>query len=360
MAKKGRHDWKAPSWLKESIASTAWFHDKKVEVYEGTTEINGISLWRENYRTMLDLDHIQQILKKDLRKITDDEIIEHILLHDLHKIPDLAKSIKLDGVRVPLILSYGKKLIDGNRRLLACRYLMKKEKDHTEKFTVSIVKCLSPRVSKEIKLKIIAEMNFLPQHKEEWPRYVRAQFALQEYENFLRTSKNEKEAYKHVNYFLDIPPADLKRFREVLKMIEEYVKFVERAGKKKRQDAEIFGRSKFHFFEELHNKADVIDKPVKKMFFRYLSDQQITSMTKVREFAAILRYAPARKHLEKQNGSFELAKSMYAESASPKKALARIKRFCAWIENLSNVEKDIIPVDLKKRLSKAVQKLLKK
>jgi hypothetical protein len=55
-----------------------------------------------------------------------------------------------------------------------------------------------------------------------------------------------------------------------------------------------------------------------------------------------------------------MAKSMYAESASPKKALAKIKRFCAWIENLSNVEKDIIPVDLKKRLSKAVQKLLKK
>jgi len=359
MAKKNKHDWKPPKWLKEPVPSTAWFHDKEVEIYEGTTEINGISLWRENYRTLLDLDHIQQILKRDLDEIKDDEIIDHILRQNLHRIPDLAKSIKLNGVRVPLILSYGKKLVDGNRRLLACRYLMKKEKVHTEKFTVSIVKCLRPRVSKEITLKIIAEMNFLPQHKEEWPRYVRAKFALEEYGKILR-KENEKEAYKYVNFFLGIPPADLKRFREVLKMIEEYVKFVERAGEKTRQDAEIFGRSKFHFFEELYNKADIIDKPVKKMFFRYLSNQQITSMTKVREFAAILRYTPARKHLEKQNGSFELAKSMYNESASPKKALARIKRFCAWIENLSNVEKDSISVDLKKRLSKAVQKLLNK
>jgi len=311
MAKKVKHNWKPPKWLKEPVPSTSWFHDIEVEVYEGTTEVKDISLWRENYRTMLDLEHIQQILKKDLRKITDDEIIEHILSHDLHKIPGLAKSIKNNSVRVPLILSYDKELIDGNRRLFACRYLMKKEREQTTKFTISNVKCLSPEASEEVKLKIIAEMNFLPQHKEEWPRYVRAQFALQEYGNFLRKSKNEKEAYKHVNYFLGIPPADLKRFREVLKMIEEYVEFVERAGKKTRQDAEIFGRLKFHFFEELYNKADVIDKPVKKMFFRYLSNQQITSMTKVREFAAILRYAPARKHLEKQNGSFELAKSMY-------------------------------------------------
>ncbi|MBC8469468.1 MAG: ParB N-terminal domain-containing protein [Planctomycetes bacterium] len=359
MAKKVKHNWKPPTWLNDPVPSTSWFHDIEVDVYEGTTEVKDISLWKENYRTMLDLEHIQQILKKDLHRITDDEIIEHILRHDLHKIPDLAKSIKENSVRIPLILSYDKELIDGNRRLLACRYLIKKERELTTKFTLSNVKCLSPTASEDVKLKIIAEMNFLPQHKEDWPPYVRAKFAIQEYDNALNKFKNEKEAYKHVNYFLDIQPAKLKRYREVLKMIEEYVKFVEKAGKKTRQDAEIFGRSKFHFFEELYNKADVIDKPVKKMFFRYLSDQQITSMTKVREFAAILRYAPARKHLEKQNGSFELAKSMYGESASPKKALAKIKRFYAWIENLSNVEKGCIPVDLKKRLSKAVQKLLK-
>jgi hypothetical protein len=359
MAKKDAHDWKPPSWLNEPVSSTAWFHDIEVEVYEGTTEVKDISLWRENYRTMLDLDHIQQILKKDLREITDDEIIEHIIRQDLHHIPALAKSIKFNGVRVPLILSYDKELIDGNRRLLACRYLMKKEKDQTEKFTISNVKCLSPEASEEVKLKIIAEMNFLPHHKEDWPRYVRAKFAIQEFKRALKKLRDEKKAYKHVEYSLDIEPHDLKRFVAVLEMIDEYVKDVGKESQEKRQGAERFGRSNFHFFEELYNKAEVIDNPVKELFFRYLNNQQITSMIKVREFAKIIGYAPARKHLEKQNGSFELAKSMYDESASPQKTSAKIMRFCAWIENLSRVEKDSISVDLKKRLNESVRKLSK-
>lgn len=356
MAKKVTLDWKPPSWLKEPVASTAWFHDKEVNVYEGTTKINGISLWRENYRTMLDLDHIQQILKKGLDEITDDEIIEHILHQDLHKIPELAKSIKLNGVRVPLILSHKKKLIDGNRRFLACKYLLGKKGKPDPKFTIVPVKCVDPKISDETELKIISEMNFLPQHKEEWPRYVRAQFALQEYENALRKSRNEKEAYKHVNYLLDIPPSDLKRFREVLKMIKEYVKYVEVNKQKTRQDAEIFGRSKFQFFEELYNKAECLDKPVKELFFRYLCNKEITSVTKVREFTKVIRYAPARKHLEKKNGSFELAKSLYA---SPRKALTKITQFCEWLENLSRAERDSISVDLRKRLVDAVRKFSK-
>lgn len=359
MAKEVILDWKPPSWLNEPIASTAWFHDIEVEVYEGTTEVKDISLWRDNYRTMLDLEHIQQILKKDLSKITDDEIIEHILRQDLHKIPDLAKSIKLNGVRVPLILSYDKELIDGNRRLLACRYLVKKEEVQTDKFTVSNVKCLGPKASEDVKLKIIAEMNFLPQHKEDWPRYVRAKFAIQEFERALKKLRNEKKAYKQVEYYLDIKPPDLKRFGAVLEMIDEYVKYVGKESQEKRQDAERFGRSNFHFFEELYNKVEVIDHPVEELFFRYLNNQQITSMMKVREFAKIIGYAPARKHLEKKGGSFELAKSMYDESAGPRKASAKIIRFCEWLVNLSQAEVNSISADLRKRLSEAVRKLSK-
>lgn len=359
MGKRIKHDWKPPSWLKEPVPSTAWFHDIETEVYEGTTEVKDIRLWRENYRTMLDLDHIQKILKKDLRKITDDEIIEYIIHQDLHKISDLAKSIKLNGVRVPLILSYGKKLLDGNRRLLACRYLIDKEKKQTEKFTISNVKCLSPKASAEIKLKIIAEMNFLPQHKEEWPRYVRAKFALKEFNDALKRLDNEEEAYKHVSYFLGIPPAELKRFREVLKMIKKYVTYVTNNKQKTLQDAEIFGRSKFQLFEELYNKAEIIDKATEEIFFRYLAQQEITSVTKVREFAKIIKYVPAKKYLCKKSGSFELARSMYNESASPKKASTRIIRFCEWIEHLPRRDINNIQADLKKRLNKAIQKILK-
>ena len=190
MAKKSKHEWEPPSWLNEHVPSTAWFHDKEVEVYEGTTEVNGISLWRGNYRTLLDLKQLQEIRGKTLKRLTDDDIIEYIFCQGLHKISNLAKSIKINGVRVPLILSYDKELIDGNRRFLACKYLLKKEKDESAKFTVSAVKCLHPNVGEETKLKIIAEMNFLDPHKEKWPQNVRAQFAIKEFDSVLKKLKD--------------------------------------------------------------------------------------------------------------------------------------------------------------------------
>ena len=50
MAKENKYKWKSPSWLKDPVAAMAYFHDEVVEVYDGTTEISGIQLWRENYR----------------------------------------------------------------------------------------------------------------------------------------------------------------------------------------------------------------------------------------------------------------------------------------------------------------------
>ena len=363
MAKKNKHDWKPPAWLNNPIASVVWFHDEGVDVYEGTTLVRDIRLWRENYRTMLDLDQLQELRGKDRKKPTDDEIIDHILRQGLHKIPDLAKSIRMNGVRIPLVLSYKKDLLDGNRRFMACKYLIKKEGETNPNFTVVPVKCVDPKISNETKLKITAEMNFLDPHKEEWPRNVRAKFAINQFKVALNKFKDEKKAYDYINYNLEINKPDLIRFQAVIEMINDYVKYV---GKKARQEAERFGRSKFQFFEEFYNKALIGRHPIKDtklaleakmLLYKYIRNQQITSMMKVRNFADIVRYRPSREHLKKSTGSFAVAKSMYDDYAMPKKASARIARFCDWLEALSKAEKEILSVSLKNRLKKSVQKL---
>lgn len=363
MAKKSKHKWASPDWLNESVPSTAWFHDKEVEVYEGTTEIKGISLWRGNYRTLLDLKQLQEVQGKTLKRLTDDDIIEYIFHQGLHKISNLAKSIKINGVRVPLILSCDKELIDGNRRFLACNYLMRKEGEPDPKFTIAPVKCVDPKISDEIKLKIIAEMNFLDPHKEKWPQNVRAQFAIKEFDAALKKLKDEEEAYEYIDYNLEISKTDLLRFKAVFEMIDEYVDYV---GEKARQAAEIFVRKKFQFFEEFYNKAlsrgkAIKDRKVadlaKKLLYKYLFDKQLTSVTKVRQFAEFVRYKPAIDELKKPNGSFAVAKSIYDDYASPRIASEKIIGFCEWLEGLSASEKNKLSYELKKRLKKAVQKL---
>lgn len=366
MTKKNKHDWKSPKWLDDPIATKAYFHDVEVEVYEGTTEVSSIRLWKENYRTMLDLDQLQQMTGKALSNLTDDEIAEHILQQGLHKIPDLAKSIKSNGVRVPLILSYGKQLIDGNRRLLACKHLMKREATQSPLFTRSTVKCLPPRVSEKTKLKVVAEMNFLPEHKEDWTPEVKANFAIREFQKSLERLGDEGKAYEHVSFHLDVQPSVLKRWQAVMEMIDEYIKYVEKEGQKAKWEAERFGRKKFQFFEEFYNKAlfgirRIKDQKLvsesKNLFYKYIRSQQLTSVNKVRNFAEIVRYEPARNHLKKQNGSFAVAKSMYDDFTTPKKASVKIMRFCEWLENLSEDEKSSLSADLKKRLKRAVQQL---
>ncbi|GAH89332.1 unnamed protein product, partial [marine sediment metagenome] len=231
------------------------------------------------------------------------------------------------------------------------------------KFIVSVVKCLPPNISEDIKLKIIAEMNFLDPHKEPWPRHVRAKFAIQEFEKALERLKDEEEAYDHIWSNLEISMGDLIKFHVVVGMIEDYVKFV---GKEARQAAERFGRIKFHFFEEFYNKAMCGKNAIhdrrevdlaKKLLYRYLDNEQLTSMTKVREFAQIIRYKPAKRHLTKINGSFTLAKSLYDDYAGPKRASTKVTRFCEWLEGLSASEKKEISDELKKRLKIAVKKL---
>lgn len=357
------HGWSPPAWLKTPVASTARFHDQEVEVYEGMCEVEKIHLWHENFRTLLDFDHLAQLTKTKAGKISESDFIEYIIQQGLHNIPDLAESIKINGVRVPIIVSHGQELLDGNRRLIACKYLLSSETKQLPTFSVVPVKCTAPRVSEALKLKIIAEMNFLPDHKEPWPREVRAAFAIQQFEGAFKKHQDEAKAYEHVEYFLHLKKSDVKRFQAVLAMLGEYADYVEKEGKKARQEAERFGRSKFQFFEEFYNKAlagkNTVKEPseARQLLYRYVRNQQLVSMMKVREFAEIIRYEPSRIYLKKDDGTFRIAQQIYNDYTQQKEVAITVTTFCEWLENLSAKDKKQITPDLRARLSLAIVKL---
>ncbi len=202
--------------------------------------------------------------------------------------------------------------------------------------------------------------------KEPWPREVRAKFAVDHYNEFLKEYKDEEEAYRKVKYFLEISKQDIHRFRAVLEMIAEYVEYVNKSVVRTKQDAEIFARSKFHFFEEFYNKTCKGRTPIKNpklikeanvLLYKYILNEQLNSTIKVREFASVVRYEPTRKYLQKPKASFEIARINYQDYARPKKAVLKITHFCEWLEELTSTEKKEIPDSLKKKLIKAVKSL---
>lgn len=358
--------WDPPDWLDSPTPGTMLVHDEEVEIYEGYVLIEGIKLYRDNNRTSLDLNHLlEQLGVADIKNLTDKDIIDYILKQGLHKIQELAGSIKKNGVKVPLVLTFGKELIDGNRRFLACQYLTQNEKPN-EKFTKVLARCLPPKLSRELRLKIISEENFLPDFKEPWPREVRAKFAVERYEEFLKEYKDEEEAYKQVKYYLDISKQDIQRFQSVLNMIKEYVEYVKNHATKTKQDAERFARAKFHFFEEFYNKTCKGSNPMRssesikeanELLYKYILNEQLSSTIRVRELAEIVRYEPTKKYLQKPSASFEIARTNYQDYARPKKAALKITHFCEWIEGLSAEERKEISSSLRKRLLEAVKVL---
>jgi len=366
MPSNKRHSWPPPDWLKSPKATSVIFHDQQVEVYEGKIDVNSIRLWRENDRTSLDIEHLaKESGVKDVKTLTDEEIISYILKNSLHKVIELAKSIKANGVRIPLILTHKKELLDGNRRFIACKYLLDTEQKSDPKLEKVNAYCLKPNLSASLKYKIIAEMNFLPDHKEQWPREVRAKYIRRLFKEY-KNKYNEEKAIEEVTFLLGINKSDIYRFIEVLRMINGYVKFANKKSDEAKREAETFAREKFHFFEEFYNK-DISKKDAsknkkaikehKQLFYEYLYNKQLISITGVRNFASMLQYSKVKKIIRGQKQTLDYAKSVYDDYVIPKRTLSKIERFCEWLENLPKKEIKSIHIDIKQRLLKVIKKL---
>lgn len=362
-----RHSWLPPDWLRSPEATFVIFHDRPVEVYKGQVDVSSIRLWRENDRTSLDIEHLaKESGAKDVKALSDEEIISYILKNGLHRIKGLAGSIKANGVRIPLTLTYKKELLDGNRRFIACKYLLDTEQKRDPKFEMVNVHCLKPHLSASLRYKIIAEMNFLPDHKEPWPQEVRAKYIRKLFNEYKRKYNNEEKAIEEVTFLLGENKSLIYRFIEVLQMIKGYVKFAGEKSDEAKREAEIFAREKFHLFEEFYNK-DISKKDAsrnkkainkhKHLFYEYLYNKQLISITGVREFAKMLQYPKVRKFIEGQKQTLDYAKSVYDDYAIPKRMLSRIERFCDWLEGLSRKEIKNMHPDIKQRLLKAIKKI---
>jgi hypothetical protein len=91
-----KYDWDPPDWLKNPKTKQIIFHDQRIEVYEGQVATNLIKLWRENDRTLLDIEHLaSESGVENISELNDEQIIGYILKNGLHRIIELAKSIKI-------------------------------------------------------------------------------------------------------------------------------------------------------------------------------------------------------------------------------------------------------------------------
>ena len=99
------------------------FHNEEIDTYRTSVSFEEIEYWPGNLRTVLHFSKLEKEFGKKLVDIVLSDLTNFLAKRDELKLTHLARSIGLNGVRVPLILLDDGTLLDGNRRFFACSYL---------------------------------------------------------------------------------------------------------------------------------------------------------------------------------------------------------------------------------------------
>lgn len=167
-----------PDWLLGDLQmERKRFHNTEIEVFVGDVALDSIEGWIGNPRTELQADQFQEMYGR----VPSNEEMYQLVLADSDskeglKIKELAGNIHNNGVRVPIVLNYEGKLLDGNRRYYASMFLTNEgaPKDQRDRFKTIAAIVLPRGTSPEVEDAIITEFNFASDYRLEWPYYVKA------------------------------------------------------------------------------------------------------------------------------------------------------------------------------------------
>jgi hypothetical protein len=243
------------------------FHGREVALREGYVRTRDIHLWHANERIEI---HLQQFLKKFGRRPQSEELLnimlselplEGVTKTDQFKIPTLARSVAANGVRKPPIIGLDGTLLDGNRRLAACYYiLLNPEFSTEEKRRVEhiLVWQLTEHATQADIDAIIVSLNFESDQKEDWPEYIKARKVYQEWEAALalRPHANQREQAqikREISKSFALGP-DAAVVNRYIKMVTTAQEFEDYHVVDKRRDAfEVKHKAAeyFQYFDEL-------------------------------------------------------------------------------------------------------------
>lgn len=298
------------------------FHQRPIPVIEGFVRTRDIALWGENAR--IDI-HLAQFRKEHSRAPTSRELLDIMLSkmklpglerEDQFEIDSLARSIAVNGVRKPPILDVDGTLLDGNRRVAACYYILNGEFSPEEKKRVEwiLVWQLTEHATADDRESVIVSLNFEPDHKQEWPEYVKARKIYVEWAAALARDPKAGATRQHQikrelshKFALGPDATHVNRYIKMVELADEFEQY--HVLDKKRDQFEVKHRAEryFQYFDELQkgakpggvNYALNQDDSFKHLVFDLLFEGKFSNWNKIRPLRYIAESAEARDHLQK-------------------------------------------------------------
>ncbi len=369
-----------------------WFHGKEVPMNSGFIKTSDIQLWGENVR--LDI-HLGQFKEKYGRDPSPQELIDIMLSRlqlpgiteaDQFEIVALARSIAINGVRKPPIIDIDGTLLDGNRRVAACYFILSNDEftsDQKKRAEHIFAWQLTPDATDDDRNRVIVSLNFEPDYKEDWPEYVKARKVFEEWQAMLAAEPtkpgSQRQSYmkKELSqkYALGPDPVNVNRYIKMIEWTNDFEDHHIEERKKDKYAVQHTSSKYFQYFDELGKGtrpggvayALNQDEGFKKLAFDLLYDGKFRNWTQIRKLKHIFENEEARErlHRARDENDIDLAQDFVDDAISiadtksaEKRTLGannRIELFVKWLEELPvKAFRDDIKTENLERLLKAL------
>lgn len=213
------------------------FNGQPIMLTEGYVDVTTLPLWMDNHRVELHVAEFRDINNRDpepqelLDLMHGDLPLPGLHDSDPFKLKGLAGSIARKGVERAPIVTWEGEPKDGNRRIAASRMVLEDpdatpdQKDRARWIRV----WQAPEGTTEDQFEaIVVALNFEPDHKEDWPEYVKARLVVDRYRTLREdvhgglTEKRKLELRKQVADQFAIKHAEVKRYLEMVQWAEDF------------------------------------------------------------------------------------------------------------------------------------------
>lgn len=334
----------------------------------GWVRITEIELWENNERLEI---HVAQFAQRFGRQPNPQELLDLMMSKaslpgitdaDQFEILSLARSIATNGVRKPPIIDLDGTLLDGNRRVTACNFILNNDEFTAEQKRRAewlYVWQLTEHATDDDRDRVVVSLNFEPDYKEEWPDYIKARKVYQEWESVLAlegsapNNRRQAQLKKELSMRFALGPTTnvVNRYLKMMDWADQFEAY--QVEEKHRDTFEVQHRSSeaFQYFDELskgQSEGGVAfalgqDDALRHAVFDLLFDGRFVNWRQIRDLKHVAADEDARELLFKARNepdadkaeeyleqSIRIAKARRAEERKIG-ANTRIEAFVKWL-----------------------------
>lgn len=285
------------------------YHGQPIPLWKGQVAVSAVKGWVKNPRIELEIQRLKA--ETGEREITQEEIYQIMKDDRSMQLRELAENIRINGLREPLALSFDGRLIDGNRRFFAIKFLLDGIRDSAFRAQWEAVDALVLRedATEAEEMNILVEENFSPSLKKEWPDYVKARHIRQ-------AREQEKLSVEDIARKFNWGKRKVTETLRVLEVIDDFVTFATGAANPEEpgggglglseREAVDFAAAHYQFFNEAQKGTALrkqllegLDPDFQTSFYRWLHQGLYASFPEIRVAYEAWEDKEARGKMEK-------------------------------------------------------------